>query len=81
MPNQPNMDLMCPAKEWATIGANLYSTSSAADRELANSTLDVLFKGDAKGKDRFVERFFGNKQFQEADRTAADHDGEFNPHD
>lgn len=49
-------------KEWATVGRDLYSASSAEEKEVADHLLNSLFKGDAEGKDHFVERFLGNKR-------------------
>jgi hypothetical protein len=49
------------AKDWATVGRDIYSASSVEEIEVANSVINSLFEGDAEGKDDFVERFFGNK--------------------
>jgi hypothetical protein len=49
------------AKDWATVGRDIYSASSAEEIEVANVVLNSLFERDAEGKDDFVERFFGNK--------------------
>jgi len=48
-------------KEWATVGRDLISTSSAEEKEMSDCVLNCLFEGDAEGKDDFVERFFGNQ--------------------
>jgi hypothetical protein len=46
------------AKAWATVGRDLYSASSAEEKEVADCVLNSLFEGDAEGKDHFMERFF-----------------------
>jgi len=48
-------------KDWTTVGRDLYSASSAEEREVASSVLNSLFEGDAEGREEFVERFLGNK--------------------
>jgi hypothetical protein len=53
------------AKDWATVGKDIYLASSAEEKEVANCVLNNLFEGDAEGKDGFMERFFGNKLLTE----------------
>ena len=48
-------------KDWTTVGRNLYSASSAEEREVADFVLNSLFEGDTEGKQKFVERFLGIK--------------------
>jgi hypothetical protein len=53
------------AKDWATVGKDIYLASSAEEKEVANLVLNSLFEGDAEEKDGFMERFFGNNHLTE----------------
>ncbi|RMZ69246.1 Arsenite methyltransferase [Pyrenophora seminiperda CCB06] len=50
------------AKAWASLGPDLYSASSAEEKENAECLLNILFEGDAEGKNKFSERFLGTKR-------------------